>query len=596
MSTHPPKPPLALAVGVVGHRPDRLPQAAVENVAAEVAKFLAALARETRAAGERHADIFAPGPPRLSLLSALAEGADRIAAEAALANGFMLDVPLPFAAATYEADFATPESRDRFHDLLGRARSVLALPGAREAEARAYEAVGLTVLSQADILLAIWDGGPSAGRGGTTDILTFAARAGIPIVHIDAKAAASPRVLWSGLSEVPSPADAIADVPAARLDEALPQLVKELVRPPLAAAEQAALRRYLQERAHGHNFRIELPLLMTALRVQPVRKTDMFPPTPDRLAVEYAAFAAEAEGGDMSALAQAYGWADAIGVQFAQTFRGAFVLNFLFAAFAVVLAVTSILGHEKFPFIFPEIALILAVVINTAVGRHQRWHQRWLEAREVAERLRVALPLWALGVRPSTFFSGEEPTWIGWYARAVVRAQGPRSGALDAKGLEAARSVLAGMLRNQCGFHERSEHRMHRLEHRLERLGLLLFLATLFTAGLYVLFALALKIFHCSISEESYEFIKHVVVALTAGLPALATATYGIRVIGDFEGVAKRSARTRAALDRLVETAERDPLDLGTLRVRARTAADAMLGDVENWRLAAESRTLAIPG
>jgi hypothetical protein len=85
-------------------------------------------------------------------------------------------------------------------------------------------------------------------------------------------------------------------------------------------------------------------------------------------------------------------------------------------------------------------------------------------------------------------------------------------------------------------------------------------------------------------------------IAATAGLPALATATYGIRVIGDFEGIARRSQRTHAVLSRLIASIERDPLDLELLRARARAAADAMLGDVSSWRLAAESRPLAIPG
>ena len=88
----------------------------------------------------------------------------------------------------------------------------------------------------------------------------------------------------------------------------------------------------------------------------------------------------------------------------------------------MVLAVSSLFGHGKLPFVIPEIVLIFLVLINTASGRRRRWHQRWLEARELAERLRVALPLWTLGERPTTLFFGQEPTWTGWYARAVVRA------------------------------------------------------------------------------------------------------------------------------------------------------------------------------
>jgi hypothetical protein len=596
MNVHPPKPLLALSVGVIGHRPNRLPDATREKVTVEVLKVLDTVARETRLAFQRHADVFAPERPLLSLVSALAEGADRIAGEAALSTGFMLDVVLPFPAKSYEDDFKTSESQAAFRDLLSRARSILTLPGSREDDPRTYEAGGLTILNQSDILLAIWDGGPSAGRGGTTNILLAAVRAGIPIVHVDAKGENPARVLWSVLRDMPMPVDAIEDLPAVDIDHALPMLVENLVRPPLVPSERAFLSRYFEDRAQNLSLRMELPMLMALLGVRPLRQFDLFPPSPEVLAAEYAAFAAPAKGADPSRLAAAYSWADALGARLAQAFRSAFVLNFAFAALAVVLAASSLFGHQKLLFVVPEIVLIFLVVINTTIGRRRRWHQRWLEARELAERLRAALPLWALGARPTTLFSGQEPTWTGWYARAVIRAQGLRSGFLTAGGLADAREVLKRLLRHQCDYHESNEYRMHQLDRRLERIGFTLFVATLCAAGLYVGLELAMGPLDSNLSADNHELLKHLVIAATAGLPALATATYGIRVIGDFEGIAKRSQRTHVVLNRLIASIDRDPLDLDLLRARAGAAAETMLGDVANWRLAAESRALAIPG
>ena len=78
----------------------------------------------------------------------------------------------------------------------------------------------------------------------------------------------------------------------------------------------------------------------------------------------------------------------------------------------------------------------------------------------------------------------------------------------------------------------------------------------------------------------------------------LATATYGIRVIGDFEGIARRSERAHKSLQDQIKALSQNevPPDLDILRRRARAACEAMLGDVSSWRLAAESRGLAIPG
>ena len=55
----------------------------------------------------------------------------------------------------------------------------------------------------------------------------------------------------------------------------------------------------------------------------------MFPnPQPQDFALEYASLVADVGGGNVDILAQAYGWADAIAVRFAQTFRSAFVVKF----------------------------------------------------------------------------------------------------------------------------------------------------------------------------------------------------------------------------------------------------------------------------
>ena len=130
-------------------------------------------------------------------------------------------------------------------------------------------------------------------------------------------------------------------------------------------------------------------------------------------------------------LALAFGWADMVATRFGQVFRSAFVTNFLFAAFAVATVAYSLVAHDigdpkvvqelarhKIGPVSLEVLFIIAVLVITIVGRRKKWHQRWLESREIAERFRVALPLWVLGARPGFFF-GPEPAWTGWYVRAI---------------------------------------------------------------------------------------------------------------------------------------------------------------------------------
>ncbi len=183
---HPPRPGLTLRVGVTGHRPNR------ENFNAQrlrsaigvcLARIHGAL-RDTLKAdvdcGAEQARLFSGEAPQPILISALAEGTDSIASEAALAEGFKLHAPLPFARETYAEDFGPGAPLETFRTLLTRAERVLDLPGRREEDTLAYETVGLVTARLSDLILTVWDKEPARGRGGTFDILTRALAAGIP--------------------------------------------------------------------------------------------------------------------------------------------------------------------------------------------------------------------------------------------------------------------------------------------------------------------------------------------------------------------------------------------------------------------------------
>ncbi|GMU73090.1 MAG: hypothetical protein DYH14_08970 [Betaproteobacteria bacterium PRO3] len=594
MTAHPPKPELSLSIGVFGHRPNRLPGAALDRVAEDIAAVLDALETEAAAAGLRHRDVFAPGKPELTIVSALAEGADRMVAEAGLVRGLHLDAPLPFPVDAYALDFRSEAALAEYHDLLGKARRVLELPGSRAARSAAYERVGVTILGVSDFVIAIWDGGAAAGRGGTTSMVTAAMRMGMPIVHIDATGAVRPRVLWGGFARMPAHAETLDSLPALSLDVGMRRLVDELVRPPSEAEERRHLERYYGERARRFNVRIEFPMLMALAGVRRLCRADLWPRNARATAEAYCAPAtallASTGMSTPTDTALSYGWASAVGGYFGQVFRSAYVSNFVFGALSVAAAAASLIMGAAHNLAIVEVLLMGLVILNTWIGRHAGWHRRWIEAREIAERLRVATCVWALADRPAAF-RGEEPTWTGWYARAFVRMQGLRSGALDGAGLEEARRLLVDLLADQRNYHHGTAVRMGTLERRLESFGLALFILTA-----------AIALDHATGGHGLHAVVPHGVNAgllgttLGAALPALAVASYGIRVIGDIDGIARRSEHARAVLDELHGLASAEPPDLVLLRARARSTVDAMLGDVANWRLSAESRPLALPG
>jgi hypothetical protein len=125
----------------------------------------------------------------LVAVSALAEGADRLAARVALDAGMRLIVPLPMPRALYEADFTTSSSLDEFSALLARAEQWFELPlveGNDEARIREpgvardrqYAALGAYIVEHSQILLALWDGVPSKQLGGTAQTVAFKLQGG----------------------------------------------------------------------------------------------------------------------------------------------------------------------------------------------------------------------------------------------------------------------------------------------------------------------------------------------------------------------------------------------------------------------------------
>lgn len=133
----------------------------------------------------RRIELKFPGEP-LTVISALAEGADRIVALHVLARpGAGLTVPLPLAKPDYLADFQSEDSRAEFLSLLQRADHVEEMPSAATRE-QAYEAAGEYLLNNSDVLIAIWDGGNAQGQGGTGEIVARARERGLPIAWVHA--------------------------------------------------------------------------------------------------------------------------------------------------------------------------------------------------------------------------------------------------------------------------------------------------------------------------------------------------------------------------------------------------------------------------
>lgn len=104
-------------------------------------------------------------------VSSLAIGADQFFASQVLDRGGRLEVVLPCSG--YEKTFSNLSDLKNFHSLLDRAATVETL-NFEAPSPPAYLAAGYRVVDLSELLLAIWDGYPARGVGGTADIVKYA--------------------------------------------------------------------------------------------------------------------------------------------------------------------------------------------------------------------------------------------------------------------------------------------------------------------------------------------------------------------------------------------------------------------------------------
>ena len=128
--------------------------------------------------------LLAPYAPALTGVSCLARGADTLFAEVTIELGGKLTVVVP--ARKYREQQVHPTHAPTF-DRMVRAATEVVFMDYENASEQAYEHANKELLRRADRLVAIWNGSPSAGRGGTADVVADARNAGIAVT-----------VLWPG--------------------------------------------------------------------------------------------------------------------------------------------------------------------------------------------------------------------------------------------------------------------------------------------------------------------------------------------------------------------------------------------------------------
>jgi hypothetical protein len=113
-------------------------------------------------------------------LSCLADGADALFARAILDHGGTLHVIMP---AREYRDGLPQDHYVTYDALIAEAAEIIRLDHV-ESDSDAHMDASLRMLADADELLAVWDGQPARGYGGTADVVDAAREQGVPVTVV----------------------------------------------------------------------------------------------------------------------------------------------------------------------------------------------------------------------------------------------------------------------------------------------------------------------------------------------------------------------------------------------------------------------------
>ncbi|MEU8516993.1 hypothetical protein AB0C76_36245 [Kitasatospora sp. NPDC048722] len=150
-----------MRIGITGHR------GLDEDVERQVRQLLAAALDEQRGS--------------VTGISCIADGPDAWFAEMLLDRGGAFEAVIP----AEEYRDSLPADHHPLYDRLLERASEVHHTGMTASDSAAHMAGSEVLVGLADLVLAVWDGLPARGYGGTADVVGYAERRGVPV-----------RVLW----------------------------------------------------------------------------------------------------------------------------------------------------------------------------------------------------------------------------------------------------------------------------------------------------------------------------------------------------------------------------------------------------------------
>jgi hypothetical protein len=561
-----------LMVGAIGHRD--LVAAELGVLKARVREFLDGLQR-------KYPHL------RVTLLTSLADGADRLVGDVAQSLRMPIVYVLPMPSDLYEHDFGA-ESRAEYREILG-SNNVLTLPLVGDNTADdvthpgpqrdlQYAQLGAFIAAHCHILLALWDGRDNGGSGGTAQIIRYHQDDYMPVLADD-----EPK---SRLDDADDESDLVYHVVCSR-DRADGAPIGSM-RPGEAWWFSRDQR---EPRTHDMPARYEIVLgRMVEFSLDVVRYRERIARADNDLLTSNAG--AEVGEGHRD-IADTFAMADWLAKHYQRMRLNALRLVFGFAALAGVTFVAY--GDlQQQTMIYLYLVFIAAMLGAAEAARRGAWHRKYVDYRALAEALRVQF-YWAVaGVEqpaPSRFghdaFLKREDLEIGWL-RNILRIAGRRDDAggrvARDEGIEVAVRDWVGDDRvGQLGYYRRrwsTLFRRHGITEVADRVQ--------FTAGLLIAAWLAAAQYWFASEPTDFWVAMMGILPLGAGL----RSAFAHRVAEDelillFQYMDRVMSNARRQLQRATQPSER--------RRILRELGNAALQENGQWLLKLRERPITAP-
>lgn len=594
----------AIRIGGIGHR--KIGQPTDQKIVATVGRLL----QQIRSAGDealRHprALLEFTGSLGIFVIAPLAEGADRLIAQAALANGCQLGAVLPFAIADYEATFDLTSNgshgQHEFRDLLARAAlpegyGILVLDGPCEdenAKLQSYRDGARAVTRWSDILVAVLRADRANSETGLS--VRDAVERGMPVILIDPQ---TPDQFSLSINGTVHSQEAEV-VTALRIWVA--RLLGAALTPDDSRAPERAFYGYRAE-----NVTCDTTLPCDYERGGPYTIGFGAPLWiswfwgANRLLAE--GLGSDA-GGNSAAVASPervpfHAWdlpfdlpaaapfvelylrhhrADVAASYFAELHRSAQLLAAILGILVATIAITESVARPATNYAtLVELACLLYAVLIVGVAYRQRWLERWIDYRLIAEVLRYAKyllvcghPVTIAGFGQYASVTSGEHNWIYEHCRHVLRslriAMPRRTGDSNAEVLNSlTRYVVDQCIDGQIAYHQRTVRLRNATGRVLHNLTIAVVAVTVV--------AVAAKLF----------FLTPALRVASVLLPVVAGALLAMRAYGEHAVVARRSSAVVSALLNRKERIEK-ARTICELERQMAMAAETLLRDVDGW-------------